>query len=163
MGVRNCSEIGSNLRKIMNRLYADKDLIKLIYYTDKDPLAKPELTEEQIRTIIYDDYIRVTPRVKPDEKAHPIIVFNVSRGTQNTENSEFQEIRLTIETFIPLEQWIIKNENFRPFLILGEIEKSLKGKSVDGLGTISGGDFELNFLTDEIAAYRQFFFITTYD
>ena len=37
MGVRNCSEIGVNLHNIINRLLNNDDLVKLLYYTDKDP------------------------------------------------------------------------------------------------------------------------------
>jgi hypothetical protein len=46
---------------------------------------------------------------------------------------------------------------------MGEIENSLKGKKINGLGKIEGGDFELNFLTEEIGAYEQTFWITTYE
>jgi hypothetical protein len=46
---------------------------------------------------------------------------------------------------------------------MGEIQKSLNGKKVNGLGKISGGDFSLNYLTEEISCYEQMFSITTYD
>ena len=51
----------------------------------------------------------------------------------------------------------------RPFLILGEIQKSLSNKTINGLGKIIGGDFDLNFLTDEIGSYRMNFRIIQYD
>ena len=44
-----------------------------------------------------------------------------------------------------------------------EIEKSLEGKTINGLGKIEGGDFDLNFLTEEIGAYEQSFWITAYE
>ena len=47
MGVRNCKEIGENLQKIVRRLMANNNLVNLLYYTDKDPLSQPYLTEEQ--------------------------------------------------------------------------------------------------------------------
>jgi hypothetical protein len=46
---------------------------------------------------------------------------------------------------------------------MGEIENSLKGKTINGLGKIQGGNFELKFLTEEISCYEQSFVITTYD
>ena len=46
---------------------------------------------------------------------------------------------------------------------MGEIENSLKDKVINGLGKIKGGDFDLNFLTEEISAYEQNFWITEYD
>ena len=65
----------------------------------------------------------------------------------------------------PAYNWwpIIKDSNLRPFCILGEIQKSLDGKRIDGLGKLSGGDFDLNFLTDEISCYETTYGIITYD
>jgi hypothetical protein len=48
MGVRNCADIGDNLMKIMKRLLANQNLLKLLYYTDKDPLNGEDITDEQI-------------------------------------------------------------------------------------------------------------------
>ena len=47
MSVRNCREVGENLQKIVTRLMANDKLVNLIYYSDKDPLSKPFLTNEQ--------------------------------------------------------------------------------------------------------------------
>ena len=47
MGVRNCREIGENLQKIVTRLMANDKLVNLIYYSDKDPLSQPYLSDEQ--------------------------------------------------------------------------------------------------------------------
>jgi hypothetical protein len=46
---------------------------------------------------------------------------------------------------------------------MGEIQNSLNDKTVNGLGKIQGGDFDLVRLTDEMSAYRQIFSITEYD
>ena len=43
MGVRNCSDIGVNAQYIVKRLMANQDLLKLLYYTDKDPLSHEDL------------------------------------------------------------------------------------------------------------------------
>ena len=46
---------------------------------------------------------------------------------------------------------------------MGEIQNSLAGKTVNGLGKIQGGDFDLVLLTDEMSGYRQVFSITEYE
>jgi hypothetical protein len=46
---------------------------------------------------------------------------------------------------------------------MGEIQDSLVGKKVNGLGKIDGGDFELKFVTDEVICYTQAFYIVTYE
>ena len=54
MAVRNCRENGENLQKVMTRLMANDDLVKLLYYTGKDPLGQVALTEEQKKEAIFE-------------------------------------------------------------------------------------------------------------
>lgn len=163
MGVRNCNEIGENLQKIVTRLMANDNLVNLLYYTNKDPLNSIPLTEKQKEEEVFEKLIKIIPRVGPKEDSRSIIAIRVVSGRKIESNTEFKGIKIQIETFVPLTQWIIKDTNLRPFAILGEIEKSLNGKKINGLGKIEGGDFELNFLTEEISAYEQTFWITTYE
>lgn len=162
MGVRNCSEIGVNLHKIINRLLNNDDLVKLLYYTDKDPLSQPVLSDEQKKKEIFEKLIKVVPRVGPKENAQSSVVVRVAGGKKDLENNEFRNISIIFDVFIPLTQWFLKDDNLRPFKILGEIEKSLNGKTINGLGKMSGGDFDLNFLTEEVCCYTQQYEITTY-
>lgn len=161
--VRNLQELGPNMQKIISRLQANENLLKLLYYTDKDPLSQPALTQEQIKKEVYEKLIKVIPRVGPKENAKSIICLRVVRGSQIPENIEFSNIAFEIEVFVPLTQWKIKDKNLRPFSILGEIQKSLNNKKVDGLGKLEGGDFELNFLTEEMSCYLTYYRITTHD
>lgn len=163
MGVRNCAEIGENLQKIMTRLMANDNLVNLLYYTDKDPLNQPHLSNEDKKKLVYEKLIKIIPRIGPKETASSVIAIRVVNGRKDTSNTEFRNIKVSVEVFVPLTQWIIKDTNLRPFAILGEIEKSLEGKTINGLGKIEGGDFDLNFLTEEIGAYEQNFWITTYE
>ena len=89
--------------------------------------------------------------------------MRVESGEINAENDEFRDFIIKIEVFVPMTQWIIKDENLRPFAILGEIQESLSGKTINGLGKIIGGDFDLNFVTEEISCYEQGFLIVAYD
>ena len=161
--IRNCKDIGVNLQRIIKRLMQNDNLVKLLYYTDKDPLSNENLTEEQKESEIFEKLIKIVPRIGPKETASSIIALRVVTGKKNQDNSEFKDVLISVEIFVPLTQWIIKGTNLRPFAILGEIEESLDGKMIEGLGKMSGGDFELNFLTEEISSYKQEFIITSYD
>lgn len=163
MAVRNCREIGENLQKIVNRLMANDKLVNLLYYSDKDPLNQPYLSEEQKKNEIFEKLIKIIPRVGPKEDAKSIISIRVISGNKLGANTEFRNVKIGIELFVPLTQWIIKDTNLRPFAILGEIQESLSGKIINGLGKMEGGDFDLNFLTEEIGAYEQIFWITAYE
>lgn len=163
MGVRNCAEIGENLHIIVERLLANQNLLKLLYYTDKDPLSHSDFAHNQINSTFFEKLIKIVPRVGPKETATSLVALRVASGVRDTSNTNFRVVRIFVEVFCPLTQWIINDTNLRPFKIMGEIQQSLNGKKINGLGTISGGDFELNFLSDEISCYQQEFFITTYD
>ena len=73
--VRNLKELGPNLQKIVTRLQTNQTLLKLLYYTDKDPLSNPDLTKEQIKSEIFEKLIKVIPRVGPKETAKSIYIF----------------------------------------------------------------------------------------
>ena len=161
--VRNLDELGLNLQKIVSRLLANQHLLKFLYYTDKDPLSGQDLTNKQIQEEIFEKLVKIVPRVGPKETATSLISLRVVRGSTNRENNEIRDFSLGIEVFVPLTQWIIKDSNLRPFCIMGEIQRSLNGKTINGLGKISGGDFSLNFLTEEISCYEMSFSISSYD
>lgn len=163
MSIRNCGDIGVNLQYIVKRLLANQNLLKLLYYTGKNPLEEDDLTVDQIQEEVFEKLIKVVPRVGPKETAHSVVVIRVAKGQGLVSNDEFKQLIISIETFVPMTQWIIKDSNLRPFAIMGEIQKSLRGKKIEGLGKMEGGDFALNFLTEEISAYEQTFTLTSYD
>lgn len=163
MAVRNCGEMGENLQKIVSRLLANDNLVNLLYYSDIDPLRQPKLPAAVKQTEVFNKLIKFVPRVLTNEVSHGIVVITVSSGRRLAGNQEFANVTFTVEVFTPWEQWVIADENLRPFKILGEIEKSLCGKTINGLGKIQGGDFALSYLTDEMSVYKATYNIVTYD
>ena len=163
MAVRNCKEIGENLQKIMTRLLANDDLVKLLYYNDADPLSHEALTADQKRTEVFNKLIKIVPKVTTHETTQSVIAIRVISGMKTSNNNEFRNVKLGIEVFTPWDQWLFKNSNLRPFAILGLIQESLEGKTINGLGKIAGGDFTLSFLTDEVACYEAAYDIISYD
>lgn len=162
MGARNCEELGINLQKICSRLLANDNLVKLLYYVDLDPLDKTALTTEQ-KQKIFNDLICVIPKVGTRTDSKSVIAVYVPKAAGLSGNSEYKTVTIAIDVFVPMTQWIIKDSNLRPFAIMGEIQNSLNGKTINGLGKIKGGDFELVLLTDEMSGYRQVFTITEYE
>lgn len=163
MATRNLEDLGSNLQKIISRLQTNQNLLKLLYYSGKDPYSEENLTPSQIKNEIFEKLIKIVPRVGPKETAQSLIAIRVVRGRSNPENGEFRDFEIAIEVFVPMTQWIIKDSNLRPFAIMGEIHRSLNNKTIDGLGKMTGGDFQVNFLTDEISCYEMAYYITSYD
>lgn len=163
MAVRKLQEMGENLQTIVKRLLANQTLLKLLYYTDKDPLSQPELSQEIIQKEVFNHLVKIVPKLDPTETAKSVIAFRVVKGAKLTENDEFQRLQINFEIFVPLTQWVMKSDSLRPFLIMSELEKSLDGKIINGLGKMSCEGFEINFLTEEISSYEMVFNATVYD
>lgn len=161
--VRNLGELGINLQKIVNRLQSNQDLLKFLYYSDKDPLSNADLTQEQIQKDIFEKLIKIVPRVGPKETAQSLISLRVVRAQADRANDEFNNITLCIEVFVPLTQWFVKDTNLRPFCIMAEILKSLNHKVINGIGRLEHIGFDLNFITEEISCYEMTFVMEDYE
>ena len=160
---RNLEELGLDLQKIIARLQANQDLLKLLYYTGKDPLSEEDLTPMQIRNEVFEKLIKVVPRIGSNETAKSIVTLRVVRARSNTQNDQFKDFEIDIEVFVPLTQWFIKSSNLRPFAIMGQIHKTINNKIIDGFGKVTGGNFQINFLTDEVGSYEMVYYVTDYD
>lgn len=163
MGVRNLAEIGLNAQNIVKALLANQKLLKLLYYTDKDPLANDDLTTTQIQKEIYQNLIRIVPRVGNIETAQSIISMRIANAYENSENQEIRDVKITFEVLTPLTSWIIKDTNLRPFAIMGEVQRTLDGLEIKGFGTLHSGGFSLNFMTESISDYIMYFTLQCYD
>lgn len=160
---RNLEELGLDLQKIVARFQANQNLLKLLYYTGKDPLSEPDLTPAQIKNEVFEKLIKVVPRIGSNETAKSLVTLRVVRARSNTQNDQFKDFEIDIEVFVPLTQWFIKSSNLRPFAIMGQIHKTINNKIIDGFGKVTGGDFQINFLTDEVGSYEMVYYVTNYD
>jgi hypothetical protein len=79
------------------------------------------------------------------------------------DNEEFKAIRFSIMVYTPLSKWILNDINLRPFLIMSEVEKSLKKRKVESVGTIKYHGFTLHTITDLMSCYRMEFSIDVYN
>lgn len=162
MATRNFGEMGINLQKICTRLLANNRLLKLLEFADGDPFGHEDLTQEQAQSKLHD-LIKVVPKSGTHEDSRSRLAIYVPRGQVISGNSEFRNITIAVDIFVPLNTWIIKDSNLRPFAIMGEVQTSLDGKTINGLGKMECGGFDLVLLTEEMSVYRQTFTITDYD
>jgi hypothetical protein len=142
-------EGGQNIRQTLNRLLKNQDFCKLIKYTSPDPLNEPNIVDTKV---LLNHNLLVVPKADPQYNMQPRVVLMFTDGTIQA-NSSYQGLLLQVYIYIPLEQWEIRDDNLRPFAIMYEVKKTLMGKHIEGIGTITGGNFHLDFVTDEISCH----------
>lgn len=158
--MKNCAELGISMRRIVKRLLANQNLCKLLSNTGKDPLGAADISDTDL---LFEKNIKIIPKMTPLEKDNNVLILSVKRGALDPQNQAFRSINLIIGVYVPLSQWTIKDDNLRPFAIIGEIQKSLSGKEVNGLGKIIIGNFELSLLTEEMSRFDVEVIITVFD
>lgn len=161
MSIRNSVEIGENLFKIANLLLSNARLGRLLKYTGKNPFSE-EYENIPQKELLHNN-IKVVPLVKEDEtntESTLVIIFDEG---EVQDNKEFKNLSFDILVYTPLSEWIINDINLRPFLIMSEVEKSLKNKRIESVGTIDYLGFSLHLITDIMSCYRMRFFIDVFN
>jgi hypothetical protein len=125
----------------------------LLHFEDANPLGHTPLTQEEKQKEIFEKLIKTVPHVGTKDTAKSVIVVYVQKAGRIPGNKEFKNVTVLVDVIVPLTQWYIMDTNLRPFAILGQIQKSLEDKTINGLGKLSGGDFTLNFVTDDVICY----------
>ena len=161
MSIRNSIEVGENLLKIANTLLSNTRLGRLLKYTDKNPFSEEH--EDVSQKELLHNNIKVVPLVKEEENnTESVLVIVFNEGVVE-DNKEFKKVSFSVMVYVPLSEWILNDINLRPFLIMSEIEKKLKEKRIESLGTIRYKGFSLHLVTDIMSCYRMEFEIDVFN
>lgn len=163
MAIRNSQELGVNLLKIAQKLCENQRLCRLLKYTNDNPF---EVDDKHPNLKVFDvlhKNIKVVPLVNENEDntESTVVIIYDSGEVQN--NTEFKRMSLDILVYVPLSEWTLNDVNLRPFLIMSEIEKEIKGKRVESLGEIRYNGFSMNLVTDIMSCYRMEFEIDVFN
>jgi hypothetical protein len=161
MAIRNSVEIGENLFKIANLLLSNARLGRLLKYTDMNPFSEEHVDVPQ-KELLHNN-VKIVPLVKEDETNTESVVAIVFTEGRVEDNREFKKVSFDVMVYVPLSEWILNDVNLRPFLIISEIEKSLKDKRIQSLGTIKYKGFEASLVTDVLSCHRMGFEIDVFD
>lgn len=160
MAIRNSQELGNNLFLVAKRLLENNKLCRLLVNSNMNPLDIPVNNSFSL----LNKNIKVVPKIDESEfNQESKIALVFPRGNLNDDNEEFKIVEMHILVYTTLDTWIINDENLRPFMIMSEIEKSLKNKRINGIGVMKYKGFDLSTLTDKISCYQMVFHIDVFD
>jgi hypothetical protein len=163
MSIRNSRELGTNLIKMAELVLQNSRLCRLLKYTDEDPLSEDIHPIDPSRKSILHNNIKVVPLVNEEENNTESTIVLIFNEGEVADNKEFKDLFFDVLVYVPLSEWILNDVSLRPFLIMSEIEKSLKNKRVESLGTIEYLGFSLSLITDIMSCYKMRFFINVYN
>lgn len=138
-----------DLSLIVKKIMSNQRLLKMLYYTQKDCLNAPDLSQQQIFSMI-DKQIKIVPKLDIEVECPNYIVITFNNFTPNKKNPEFRDFNISIDILCHPDHWNLGNFQLRPHKIAGEIDAMLNDQKLTGIGTLTFMGADNLLLNDEL-------------
>lgn len=135
-----------DLSLIIDKILKNQDLLKMLYYTEKDCLLAPDLNAQQKLSMI-DNQIKIVPDLTITAQCPNYVIITFDNFTPNESNPEFRDCTISFDILCHPDHWNMGNFKLRPHKIAGEIDEMFNKKRLTGIGLIqliSGNNLLLN-------------------
>lgn len=137
--------VEKDLNVIVGRILKNNRLKRLLYYTTKDCLDRPDLNEDQTLELIQNN-IQLIPKIYIDKTVLNYLQINCDNFYPSS-NPEFRGNIIEFDILCHNDQWNLKDFSLRPYKIAAEIDTMFNNKKLTGIGTLeflSGGQIITN-------------------
>ena len=134
---------------IVNKMLDNPRLKRLLYYTSKDALNRPNLNEDQSLDLINKN-IKIVPKLYVDGSVLNYIIINFKNFTPS-ENPEFRDNIIEFDIICHFDQWQLQDFALRPYKIAAEIDSMFNNTHLTGIGLLQFVGATQTVLTDEFA------------
>ena len=141
--------INKDMRLLVDKILSNERLKKLLYYTSKDALNQPKLTEEESLSL-FGKQIKLVPKLYVDGSVLTYIIISFDNFVESG-NPEFRDNIIEFDIICHFDQWQLKDFDLRPYRIAAELDSMLDKKKLTGIGKIEFLGANQIILTDEFA------------
>ena len=135
---------------IVNMMLKNENLKKMLYYTTRDCLSQPKLTEDESLDL-FGKNIKIIPKLQIDKEVLNYLIISFDNFTMNGSNPEFRDNIIEFDIICHFDQWQMKDFQLRPYKIAGEIDSMFNEKHLTGIGTLKFLGANQMILSDEFA------------
>jgi hypothetical protein len=140
-----------DLNIIIGEMMKNKRFQRLLYYTTKDALDKPDITEDQMYEL-FGKNIKTVPKLYIDGSVLNYIIISFDNFTPNATNPEFRDNIISFDIICHFDQWQLnETTELRPYKIAAEIDAMFDNKHLSGIGTLQFLGANQLFLNEEFA------------
>ena len=141
--------INKDMRLLIDKFLANDRLCKLLYYTDRNALDKPKLTDDE-KIGMFGQNLKIVPKFYVDGSVLNYIIINFDNFIESS-NPEFRDNIIEFDIICHFDQWQLKDFDLRPYRIAAEIDSMLNQQKLTGIGEIEFLGANQILLTDEFA------------
>lgn len=142
--------VDKDMEIIIDKICSDERLKKLLYYTSRDALDRPELTDEQTDSM-FGKQIKIIPKITVDQENLVYMVVTFDNFMTNVSNPEFRDNVIEFDIVCHFDQWNLKDYQLRPYKIAAELDTLFNDKRLTGIGKLQFLGAKQILLTDEFA------------
>ena len=139
-----------DMRIIVDTIIKNNRLKKLLFYTTKDCLNKPDLTEDETLDL-FGKNIKIVPKLTVDGSVLNYVIVSFDNFTGNATNPEFRDNIIEFDIICHFDQWHMKDFELRPYKIAAELDSMFNDKHLTGIGKLEFLGANQMILTDEYA------------
>lgn len=119
---------------IINKMFKNERLKRLLHYTTSDALNKPNIGEDASLELIYNN-IKIVPKLYIDGKVLNYIIINFNNFTPS-KNPEFRDNIIEFDIVCHFDQWQLQDFALRPYKIAAEIDSMFNNTHLTGIGEL---------------------------
>ena len=135
---------------IVDCIMKNDRLKKMLYYTTKDCLDKPKLTEDETISL-FGKQIKIVPKLYVDGSVLNYIIISFDNFTTNGNNPEFRDNIIEFDIICHFDQWHMQDFELRPYKIAAELDSMFHEQRLTGIGKLEFLGANQMILTDEYA------------
>ena len=135
---------------IVDRMLKNDRLKKMLYYTTKDCLDRPRVTDDQALEM-FGKNIKIVPKLYVDGSVLNYIIISFDNFSKNDTNPEFRDNIIEFDIICHFDQWHMKDFALRPYKIAAELDTMFDEQRLTGIGKLEFIGANQIILTDEYA------------
>ena len=129
--------MGEDIFKIVDKIQTNQKLLKLLKFTDSDPLNHEDLSQDEIDKMLHKNLLIVPKLPDEDQDKNCYIVVILDKYMVDPVNPDFKSVIIRFDVICPLDRWVINSSTLRPYLILNELDKMFNEQKLAGIGNLS--------------------------
>ena len=138
-----------DMNLIVNKMFKNERLKRLLYYTSRDALNKPNVTADQTIELIKKN-IKIVPKLYVDGEVLNYILITFNNFTPSG-NPEFRDNIIEFDIICHYDQWQLQDFALRPYKIAAEIDSMFNNTHLTGIGELQFLGATQTIINDEFA------------
>lgn len=141
--------IDKDMNILVDKIMKNKRLQRLLYYTTRDALDRPNLTDDEVYSL-FGKQIKLVPKLYIDGSVLTYIIISFDNFIES-ENPEFRDNIIEFDIICHFDQWQLQDFELRPYRIAAELDSMLDKQRLTGIGELEFLGANQIILTDEYA------------